>query len=1088
MGRTKARGQRPETVRVHMLGSFGVSVGSRSVGEWRLKKAASLVKLLALAEGHRLHREQAMELLWPYLDPESALNNLNYALHVARRIFEPTAPIASSYLFLGDEWLALCPDSALWVDVDAFEEAASAARHSGEPQAFRAAIDLYPGELLPQDRYESWAEERRAQLGGLYLALLTELAALHEGRGEYGPAVELLQRAVAEERTREEAHVRLMRLYALSGRSRDALGQYEHLREALFRDFGTEPGADATRLQQEIRAGTFTHYKDPPFADISAVEAPTVGELTGGAGRPSNLPLARTSFVGRGRERLEVKRLLAMTGLLTLTGAGGCGKTRLALEVARDLVGAHPDGVWLVELAPLSEGALVPKAVAEALGVPQRPAEPLVETLSEVLGDRHLLLVLDNCEHLLESIALLVDRLLDSCPRLRILATSREALGVEGEIRWPVPPLSIPESRGAPSSEVSGSPEGLEAYESVRLFVERARARDPAFSLTAKSAPAVGEICRVLEGIPLAIELAAARVNILSAGQISDRLTDSLKLLKGPGTPRQRTLRGTLDWSYVLLSEDEKMLFGRLSAFAGGWTLGAAEAVGGEGDVRRGDILDVLSGLAEKSLVVAEVVGGGDSVRYRLLEPIRQYAREKLEEGGESRAVLRRHALFFLALSEKARSKLRGPEVKEWSRRLETEHDNMRAALSFALETEDIQLALRLAGTLGTFWYMHSHSEEGRKWLEAALASEEGAPAALRVRALEALYWLAFDQWDHDRAETVAREANELGAEAEIEGGLAASLRIMSAGPLWVRGDYERGKELLEEGLSIGREAGDRVIVAEALMQLAGTAWGMGDIERGNEIYQEGIDLCREAGYTFRLPDFLLSLGYQLLLEGDYERGAALNEEAAAVSREHGYSRGLNLALDNQGWATLLRGDPEKASPFYEESLRVSKVLGDRACASESLDGLACVAAATGEAARAGRLFGAAEAMREVLSEAVVFGHTPEEAAWREPHRVRARSRVGEAKWEEALAEGRAMGFKEAIDYALSEEVGTGTQTGTQALTAREREVALLVGRGLTNRQIARELSISEHTAANHVRKILKKLGVRSRAQIPPIL
>jgi predicted ATPase/DNA-binding SARP family transcriptional activator/DNA-binding CsgD family transcriptional regulator len=1049
----EVRGGEPEALRVSMLGGFRVSVGSRTVRqeEWRLKKSAYLIKLLALAEGHRLHREQAMDLLWPDLDPESALNNLHYALYVARRILVAATPSgdASRYLHLGDGWLVLCPDGPLWVDVDAFEEAATTARHAtAEPAALGAAIDLYAGELLPEDRYEPWAEERRGQLKELYLSLLLELAALQEQRGEYGPAVELLRRVLAEEPTHEGAHVGLMRLHALSGRR------------------------EASALVS---------------ADFSAEEVPSVTRPVAEDRRHDNLPLARTSFVGRGRESLEVKRLLAMTGLLTLTGAGGCGKTRLALEVARDLAGAYPDGAWLVELATLSEGTLVPKAVAEALGVPQRPGEPLVDTLAEVLGDRHVLLVLDNCEHLLESIALLVDRLLDSCPRLRILATSREALGVEGEMRWPVPPLSMPEPRGAPSSGVFGSPEGLEAYESVRLFVERARARDPAFSLTAKSAPAVGEICRVLEGIPLAIELAAARVNILSAGQISDRLTDSLKLLKGPGTPRQRTLRGTLDWSYVLLSEDEKMLFGRLSSFAGGWTLGAAEAVGGEGDVSRGDILDVLSGLAEKSLVVAEFVEGGDSVRYRLLEPIRQYAREKLEEGGESRAVLRRHALFFLALSEKARSKLRGPEVKEWSRRLETEHDNMRAALSFALESDDIQLALRLAGTLGTFWYMHSHSEEGRKWLEAALASDEGAPAALRVAALEALYWLAFDQWDHDRAEAVAREANELGGEAEIEGGLAASLRIMSAGPLWVRGDYERGKELLEEGLSIGREAGDSVIVAEALMQLAGAAWGMGDIERGNEIYQEGIDLCQEAGYTFRLPDFLLSLGYQLLLEGDYERGAALNEEAAAVSREHGYSRGLNLALDNQGWATLLRGDPEKASPFYEESLRVSKVLGDRACASESLDGLACVAAATGEAARAGRLFGAAEAMREALSEAVVFQHTPEEAAWREPHRVRARSRVGEATWEEALAEGRAMGLKEAIDYALSEEVGNGTQTGTQALTAREREVALLVGRGLTNRQIASELSISEHTAANHVRKILKKLGVRSRTQIPPI-
>ena len=658
------------------------------------------------------------------------------------------------------------------------------------------------------------------------------------------------------------------------------------------------------------------------------------------------------------------------------------------------------------------------------------------------------------------------------------------------------PPLSMPEPQNSTSSQVLDLPEGLEAYESVRLFVERARGRDPTFSLSQKNAPAVADICGVLEGIPLAIELAAARVDILSPEQISERLAGSLRLLRDRGTtqpPRQRTLETTLEWSFGLLLEDEKRLFGRLSAFAGGWTLEAAEAVGGG----QGDIPDALSGLVEKSLVVAGATES-EAVRYRLLEPIRQYAREKLE-GGESETVLRRHADYFLALAEEAWPGLRGPEVGEWSGRLETEHDNMRAALSFALESEESGLALRLAAALGTFWYMHSHSDEGRKWLEAALARDKGVPAALRISALEALYWLAVDQWDHDRADEVAREANELGARVEIGGGLAATLKIMSAGPLWVRGDYVRGQALLEEGLRMGREAGDKVIIAEALMQLAGTAWVMGDIERGNGIYQEGIDLCREAGYTFRLPDFLLSLGYQLLLEGDYERGAALNEEAAAISRGHGYRRGLNLALDNQGWAALLQGDHDMAKPFYEESLVVCEALGDRACASESLDGLACISAAQGEPLRAARIFGAAEAMRETLGEAVAFQHTPEEAAWRKPSRATARSRVGELAWEETLAEGRAMGLKEAIEYALSadeehvpptlvavpEQEPPPLDQRTQDLTAREREIAILLGRGLTNRRKARELSISEHTVANHVRKVLKKLGVRSRAQIP---
>jgi len=722
--------------------------------------------------------------------------------------------------------------------------------------------------------------------------------------------------------------------------------------------------------------------------------------------------------VGREREREEVKRELAITRLLTLTGAGGSGKTRLALEVARDLIEAYPDGAWLVELAPLSEEALVPKAVAEALGVPERPAEPLTDTLAEVLRDRQLLLVLDNCEHLLEATAQLVDKLLDSCPRLRILATSREGLGVQGEIRWVVPLLSVPDSRrGSTVEELEGS-------ESARLFLARARNRDSSFTFTPENAQAVARACTNLDGTPLAIELAAARVGTLSLEQISERLEGSLELLTRGGrtaVPRHRTLKGTLDWSYELLSEDEKKLFGRLSVFAGGWTLEAAEAVGRGGGVEEDDILDVLSGLVDKSLVVAESAKGG-GVRYRMLEPSRHYAQEKLEEGGESKEVRRSHADFFLALAEDAEPRLRGPEDTEQLERLETEHDNMRAAISWALERGEAELALRLGGALGAFWHARGHSREGRKWLEEALAKDDRASLAARVKALKALFWLAFDHWDHDRAEAVAQEAMELSAGAEIDRSLAAYLRIMLAGPAWVRGDYERGKELLEESLTLSREVDDKVGVAEALFQLAGTTEGLGDTAGAKEICEEGIALCREVGYTYRLPDFLLSLGYHLILEGNYERGAALNEEAAALCREHGYKGHLNYALDNLGWAALLQDDHERARPSYAESLTLCKELGDKMNASESLDGLACISAAEGEALRAGRLFGAAEGLRETLREAVAFQHTPEEDAWREPYRATTRSLLGEASWEEALAQGHAMGLEKAIEYALSAE------------------------------------------------------------------
>ena len=789
---------------------------------------------------------------------------------------------------------------------------------------------------------------------------------------------------------------------------------------------------------------------------------------------------------------LAVRQELAMTRLLTLTGAGGSGKTRLALEVARGLIEAYPDGVWLVELATLSEESLVAKAVAEALKVPERPAEPLSDTLADVLRDKQLLLVLDNCEHLIEATARLADRLLDSCPRVRILATGREALGVEGEAKWLVPPLSAPEPRGSPSSEQ------LAAYESVRLFVERARGHDPAFQLSPENAFAVAEVCGRLEGIPLAVELAAARVGTLSVEQISERLEGSLELLTHGGRTamlRQRTLKGTLDWSHDLLSEPERVLFRRLSVFAGGWTLEASEAVASKEDVEEEEVLDLLSGLVEKSLVVAEP-SEQQRARYRLLEPVKQYARAKLAEGNEGRAVRRRHADFFLTLTEDAEPKLRGPEGISWLPRLKSEHDNLRAALAWALEGEEAELALRLAGSLWIFWHAHGQLGEGRKWLEAALTKDTRASVAARVKALQALFWLT-DQSDLDRAEAVAQQAAELSNNAEIRGSLAASLRIMLAAPAWSRGDNQRAKDLLEESLALSREADDKVMIVEALLQLGRIPTGPpGDLAWAKEIFEEGTALCREAGYTFRLPLFLVSLGYVFLLEGDYKRGEALSGEAAVLCREHGYKDSLLYASDNLGWAALLQGDYKRARSHYEESLTLCKEFNDEVVASEGIEGLACVAGAEGEASRAARLFGAAQGLRETLREAVGYQHTPEEDAWREPYLATARSRLGEAAWEEALAQGRAMTLEPAIDYALSEEEpstitpssAASVQPSTPApehpagLTPREVEVLGLVAEGLTSAQVAHRLFLSPRTVHRHLSSIYRKLGVGSRA------
>jgi len=694
------------------------------------------------------------------------------------------------------------------VDTRVFEEAARNARSSGEPAAYEAALALYAGELLPGDRYEEWAEEHRRRLRETYLSLLLGLAYLQEERADHDSAIETLGRIVMEEPAREEAHVKLMRLHALSGSKDEALAQYGRLEKILLEELGTEPAASSRALKEEIAAGRF-----PPNPAPSPASPP---EETPGAYR-HNLPAARSSFVGREREMLEVKRELAMTRLLTLTGTGGSGKTRLALEVARNLIGAYREGVWLVELAPLSEGELVVQAVAGTLNIGEQPGHPLVGALLEELRLKQMLLILDNCEHLVSATARLVDTLLDACSRLHILTTSREALRIEGEVRWPVPVLSVPD----PQRHLDV--EELKGYEATRLFAERARRRDPSFTLTPQNAETVARICQRVEGIPLAIELAAARVGTLSVDQIYERLENSIKLLTGGGrtvVPRQRTLDGAMEWSHKLLSEEEKKLFGRLSVFAGGWALEAAEAVCPGGHVREGDILELLSGLVDKSLVVAQATED-NGVRYRMLEPIRQYALEKLKERGEAEEARHRHANHFLALAQEAEPELRRQQQGIWMERLEAEHDNFRAALSWAIERAHAELYLRLAGALWKFWDARGYYNEAHRWFEEELAKDDRASPQARAKVLEAAGWLAYDRGAMDQAGAAAEEGLELlSAEAEIEVGVAAGLRLVLGYVAEMRGDYERATELHEEALALGREARHTRTVAGAILAL----------------------------------------------------------------------------------------------------------------------------------------------------------------------------------------------------------------------------------------------------------------------------
>ena len=510
-----------------------------------------------------------------------------------------------------------------------------------------------------------------------------------------------------------------------------------------------------------------------------------------------------------------MKAQLAKNRLLTLTGAGGSGKTRLAIQVATDLLDSFKDGVWWVELAGLSDPALVPQAVAKALGVVEALNQPVTETVANFLRAKQLLLALDNCEHLIHACAQLVDTLLSQCPTLKVLATSRETLGVPGEVAWIVPLLSLPDAQQLPPVP------GLEKYEAVQLFLERSTAVQPDFALTEKNAPSVTQICQRLDGIPLAIELAAARVKVLSVEQIAARLDDRFGLLTGGSRtvlPRHQTLRATIDWSINLLSEEEQILFRRLSVFAGGWTLEAAEAVCSGDEVKRGQILDLLIRLVDKSLVV--VRSGDDEARYQMLETIREYARDQLVEAGEAEQLRSRHLDYFVAMVERAESEWRGPKRLAWFKRLEGGHDNLSAALDWSLTRPDaLERGLRLAGVLGHFWAWTTHKAEGRYWLDKLLASsrEQGiGSAANRAKATLAAGILALNQTDYAPARELLNESMALYEALGDQRGVAFT-SIFLGNLASFQGDWGLSHLFKEKSVTMFRQEEDKWGLAYAL-------------------------------------------------------------------------------------------------------------------------------------------------------------------------------------------------------------------------------------------------------------------------------
>jgi predicted ATPase/DNA-binding CsgD family transcriptional regulator len=754
-----------------------------------------------------------------------------------------------------------------------------------------------------------------------------------------------------------------------------------------------------------------------------------------------NLPAEVTSFVGRRRELADVKRALSRSRLVTLTGVGGVGKTRLAERVARDRRRAYPNGVWLVELGELPDPDLLTEAVLTELGVPGQPSGDALTALIDFVSSRHLLLVLDNCEHMLDEVAALSAALLRSCPDLQILATSRAPLRVVGEAVLPVPPMPVPDP------ERSGGVAGLSRYDAVALFTERAAAAVPDFALTEDNYRAVATLCYRLDGLPLTIELAAGRLRSLSPEQILSKLDDRYALLTGGerGRPeRQQTLRASIEWSYQLCTPQEQRLWAQLSVFAGSFDLDAVERVC-TGDISGDEIVDLVSGLVDKSIVVRHE--RGTVAHYRLLEAIREFGLERLNEAGDGRALRMRHLQWCAALIQTAKAEWISERQLYWLARLAAENVNIRSAIDFCLkELRDADEVMDMVAgiPLGCFW-THGKLGEGRHWLDEALARSSDI-TVLRVRAL-----------------------------------LRNSLLAM------IGGESARGDQLLDEARVLIRQAGDPVVLAELHHVAAFSARYAGDLTRAISELEQALAMSQGQTDLDSYLDILQSLAMVASMAGQHERSTACYEEIVDLTDPRGESLHRANALMALGFDAWRRGDPVQAVELQRSNLDIKLRLDDRLGTAVSLEALAWGVSALGQHKRAARMLGAAEVLWESTggSIATLF---PDLVCERDKAVTAVRAALGDQAYAAEIRRGRKMPLAQALDIAQhtrpSITSGHPDIGGAGSLTAREQEIAGLLAQGLSNKAIAKSLVIAQRTAETHVANIMLKLGLSSRSQV----
>ncbi len=1095
---------RTPLLQIRLFGPLEVCLEGVPIPPLRPRKLQWLIALLLLRHPRPLERTWLAATLWPDSDPEHALFSLRQSLLSLRRALGTAA-----HHLISPSARTLALDlQDVWIDLLEFDFAAA----QSDPTCLESATALYRGPLL-EGCHEEWVLPERQRREHQFLNALEQLAEAALQAGQSEAAVSYLRRVIEIEPLRESVHRRLMQAYAQSGEVAAATQVYRQLRLRLHEQLQSQPDAQTLALYEELQREA---------RERATASAPARGEVGSPSPAPTrtNLPVALSSFIGRTQEIARIEAMLHLPALpsrsagfvearpervgrmslgagasalrlLTLTGAGGCGKTRLAIEVASRLLQDYSAGVWMVELAALTDEALVPQRVARALGVPEQTGKTPTQTLIAHLKTRRLLLVLDNCEHLVSSCAELTTTLLQQCPDLKVLATSRSPLNVEGEIVWRVPSLPVPD----PSLLLANKDLGglILEYDACRLFVERAHRHRPDLQLSGTSIVSIARICARLDGIPLAIELAAARVRSLSVEQIEARLDPRLQVLRGGSRstlPRHQTLRALIEWSWNLLDRAERLLLSRLSVFAGGWTLEAAEAVcAGEGVGYRvsgveempalrpaahpadGDgmsstrpptphtphpeeVLDRLTSLVDKSLVMYEE--REDTGRYRLLETVRQFAREKLQECGEEAELFTRHGEYFLTLAEEARQNLSGPEQAVWLDRLQVEYDNLRVALSRCCGTE-AERGLRLAGALWRFWMIRGYLSEGLTRLMEALERPEASEATpARARALSGAASLISSQGDHDRARMLLTESLTIQRRIGNRQGIASALGNLGD-TARQQGDYAVARAYLEESLTVSRELGDRHGIAVSLLNLGavaqcqgdnGSAWAyneeslaifrdcghrqgiaatLGNLgsaadDRGDHMsartfQEESLAIFREIGDRQGIARTLHNLGNTVAHLGDYALARTYHEQGLAIRREIGARQGVALSLYNLGNVVSLLGDKAASQVHYTESLAICRDIGDQRGISDSLSGLATLAAADGSHERGALLWGAAEALREEIGSPL----PPNSRESYDGAVSEARQELGTEAFMVAWAQGRAMSLEQAVATALEE-------------------------------------------------------------------